>query len=172
MNDNRMDNKNDIMRREASNLLLKVRVESHAEAFAAIEGIIRDEFIPVSLGKSAGHPEMQETLGSQHSLTMMNKEYLRLKLGAAKWLRTRDFLIDTTVPLHNGIFLRAYTILDTSLDNSLDTSLLDDKVRELHVEVRRDWFSPACYEAEGGRLRKRRLEGSLAEANPNDSDGI
>jgi hypothetical protein len=158
-----MDNKNDIMRREASNLLLKVRVDSHADAFAAIEGSIRDEFIPVSLGKSAGHPEMQETLGSQHSLTMMNKEYLRLKLGAAKWLRTRDFLIDTTVPLHNGIFLRAYTVPDT---------VLEDEARELHVEVRRDWFSPACYEAEAGRLRKRRLEDSLDEANPNDSDGI
>lgn len=150
------------------NLILKLRIDDYKEDFELIEGKIRDECIPITMSGSVEGLEkgLKNGLkkgiseGIQPSVTMMNQEYLRLKLNVTKWLRSKDFLIDSTIPLHNGLYLKAYTIFDSDF-------------RELFIELRRDNL---CFDEETSKKLKKRSRSEndidLIDAFPNRCDGI
>lgn len=139
-----------------NNLILKLRIDDYKEDFELIEGKIRDECIPITMSGSA---EGLVT-GIQPSITMMNQEYLRLKVNVTKWLRSKDFLIDSIIPLHNGLYLKAYTIFDADF-------------KELFIEIRKDNLS---FDEETSKKLKKRSRSEndidLLEAFPNQCDGI
>lgn len=142
------------------NLILKLRIDDYKEDFELIEGKIRDECIPITMSGSAEGLVGGLVTGIQPSVTMMNQEYLRLKLNVTKWLRSKDFLVDSTIPLHNGLYLKAYTIFDSEF-------------KDLFIEVRRDNL---CFDEDTSKKLKKRSRSEndidLIDAFPNRCDGI
>eukprot|EP00960_Hanusia_phi_P031277 749197-Hanusia_phi.AAC.1 len=106
-------------------LLLKLEVSDALRDFDMVESVIRDHIIPVSLSSGPGvFPE----LGIQPSFTLMNREYISMKMMMTRWLRKSNFIMDGRIDLTNGVYIKYFTVYEES-----DSG--DDRVR-LFVEIR------------------------------------
>ncbi|EKX34912.1 hypothetical protein GUITHDRAFT_146904 [Guillardia theta CCMP2712] len=77
--------------------------------FDTIESVIKDHIIPISLSRDE---RIEPLLGIQPSFTMMNREYLSMKVMATRWLKSRDFVVDDRVEIGNGLYIDYYTEFD------------------------------------------------------------
>lgn len=84
-------------------LVLRLEFKDCKKDFDTIETTIKNCTIP-GKGKHA-----EEVMGIQPSFTLMNREYLNMKMELTRWIRSRDFLMNEKIDMNHGLYIRYYT---------------------------------------------------------------
>ena len=97
------------MNKPCDETILRMDLKIALDDFDTIESVIKDHIIPISLS----HDErLEPLLGIHPSFTLMNREYLSMKVLATRWLKSRDFVVDDRVEIGNGLYIDYYTEFD------------------------------------------------------------
>lgn len=90
----------------AEELILRVDLHDAVKDLELIENTVKDYIIPITMCSAT---EVSSAMGIQPCFTLMNKEYIQMKMTAIRWLRNKDFIVDHSIDVNSVISIRYYT---------------------------------------------------------------